>query len=82
MQHLGLVNGYRRDYNIRKVIRLVMAIGCLPVLLVLQNFRLMTARRSVRRLIRRQPQLGTWLEYVERTYVIPNSQFPPPVWNE
>ena len=81
VQHLGLVNDYRQDYNIRKVIRLVMAIGFLPVLLVLQNFRLITARRSVRRLIRRQPQLGTWLEYAERTYVIPNSQFPPPVWN-
>lgn len=81
LQHDGLATYYRRDRQLQQAVRKVMAIGFLPLLLTRQNFALLRHGRSIRRLLRRYPSLDDWLNYVERTYINPNSTFPPPMWN-
>jgi len=81
IQQVGLAREYRRNLDLKRVIRLVMALAFLPVLLVRQNFLLLCNRRSTRRLIRRYPQLQDWLDYVWATYVANNAAFPVPTWN-
>ena len=81
VQQLGLSGEYRRSYTVGKIIQMIMALGFLPVLVVKQNFQLLSRSRTVHRETRRIPQLEEWMQYVERTYVNPNSAFPPPLWN-
>ena len=80
VQQLGLASLYRQNTELKKLIRLVMALGFLPVLLVRQNFILLHQRRRTRRLARRHPEVDDWLTYVYQTY-INNAAFPIPVWN-
>ena len=81
LQQLGLSAHYRRERQLQRLVRKVMALGFLPVLLVRQNFILLRGSRRTRRLIGRHQELEDWLDYVQDTYMSNNATFPPPVWN-
>ena len=57
-----------------------MAIAHLPLPLVRHNFVLLRASHSVRRLVRRYPELTDFLNYVQGNYIQGN-QFLPRTWN-
>ena len=81
LQEFGLSSPYRHHRRLKRTVRLVMSIGFLPVLLVRQNFVMLSGSRRTRRLTRRFPDITEWLQYVEDTYMSVNAPFPPPVWN-
>ncbi|KAK7884709.1 hypothetical protein WMY93_027832 [Mugilogobius chulae] len=81
VQELGLSAPYRTNRRIKKWIRKAMAVGYLPLAVMRHNFRLMITSRLTRQLLRAYPQLGDFIQYMERTYVRDNAIFPPAVWN-
>lgn len=81
VQELGLAAEYRRNRRLKTSVRMIMAIGFLPLALVRLNFQTYRGTRRIRRLIRRLPAFGDWLDYVEQTYVSRTARFPPAVWN-
>jgi MULE transposase domain len=81
LQVKGLTREYKFNRKLKKTVRLIMAMGFLPVLLVRNNFQLLKVKRRTRHLITRYPAFGEWLDYVERAYINNNAQFPPVVWN-
>ena len=81
VQELGLSAAYRHDGRLASVIRRVMAIGHLPLPLVLSNFNLLLHHRRTRRVQQEYPELRDFLLYVSNTYVVPGAAFPPALWN-
>ena len=77
---LGMSRAYHRRQRMRRTIRKIMAIAYLPLPLVRQNFYRLRDSRSVRRLVRRYPELTDFLIYVQVNYIEGN-QFPPRTWN-
>ncbi len=79
---LGLVAAYRRDRHLRKCIQKIMALGFLPVAVVMQCFNNYVTSRRIQRLSRRFRGLTTFLRYVDRIYVNRRTAtFRPAQWN-
>eukprot|EP00745_Piridium_sociabile_P008631 TRINITY_DN1585_c0_g1_i2.p1 TRINITY_DN1585_c0_g1~~TRINITY_DN1585_c0_g1_i2.p1 ORF type:complete len:414 (+),score=39.53 TRINITY_DN1585_c0_g1_i2:1105-2346(+) len=81
IQQLGLAGPYQQDRHLMKQVKMIMALGYLPVALVLMNFNGLAGSRRTRRLLRRYPALRDFLDYVRTTYIQAGCLFPPPVWN-
>ena len=71
---------YRQDRLLKEWVRKAMATGHLPVALLRHNFRAFVVRRQTRRLRRRYPTLGDFIQYMEDVYVGEQALFPPPQW--
>lgn len=79
IQELGLTRAYKRDENLKEILRKVMSLGFLPVALVRNNFTLLRNSPGTRRKIYQYPALFDFFNSVQNTYIV--GQFPAPVWN-
>lgn len=75
VQELGLSTAYTRSRSLKKKVRMIMAIGFLPPLLVRNNFNLLTTSRHTTSLVQRFPSFQIWLDYVKSIYVVINAPF-------
>jgi MULE transposase domain len=79
VQQLGLGPAYERDQQLQKAVRMLMALGYLPVALCRQQFTLFRASGRVQTLIATHPQLDDFIDFIDRVYF--NGPFPPAMWN-
>jgi hypothetical protein len=76
---LGLAVPYKTDRKVFEFVRRLLSMAYLPTAFVRQNFNLVHASNTVRRLVIQYPVLGDLIRYFDLNYI--NGQFPPPVWN-
>ena len=79
IQELGLARTYKQDLQLQKVIRKFMAIGYLPVVLVRNNFNILSQSRRVQNMVGIYDALNDWIGYIRNNYI--NGQFRPILWN-
>ncbi|CAH1240905.1 Hypp6187 [Branchiostoma lanceolatum] len=81
IRYVGLAAAYRKVRSLKKFLRLIMAIGYLPVALVRLNFQELVSRDSSQRQIGRYPALRDFMRNMELNYVNPDVTFPIRMWN-
>jgi hypothetical protein len=81
IQELGLSGPYRRRKHLRHCLRKLMAIGYLPLAIVRQNFNVFSTSNTIGRIRRRYPEITSFIQYLNRTYMGPNALFPTIMWN-
>lgn len=79
IQRLGLVNAYRNNRRIKKLVKKMMALGFLPLLILRINFDNLVASPRTLQLFHRIPALRELFEYFRRNYL--DGNFPPNTWN-
>ena len=78
---LGLIHAYKNDQMFKEIIRKIMALGFLPLNFVSGVFNVLRNSGLVNHRIRLYPGLQNFFDYVQNTYILPNSNFPPHRWN-
>ena len=78
-QQEGLARHYDRNRYLKDLIRKLMAIACLPSLLVRNSFQQSLQQNLTRLLCRRYPELQNLLQYFTRNYL--NGPFRIAIWN-
>jgi len=81
IQQVGLASVYNEQHSVRRLLRKIMAIAFLPIAVIRNNLRLLSAGREWRRAARRFPGMARFLAYFERICMNDLGHFPPRLWN-
>lgn len=79
VQALGLAGTFRQNRPVRHTIKLLMALGYLPLSFVKIQFNNLRARKT--QLLNQFPALEQFFGYVERNWIRSSSANPPAIWN-
>jgi hypothetical protein len=79
IQELGLHQPFRTDMQLQKAVRMILAIGYIPVAIIRMAFTQFRTTRGVVQLTQTYPLLNDFLDYVWAIYFI--GPFPPIMWN-